>query len=87
MAAAAGRVVYAGSGLKGYGNVIVIKHNADYITAYAHNDVLLVKEGDAVQRGQKIAEMGSSEANRVELHFELRKQGTPIDPTKVLPPR
>ena len=86
-AAAAGRVVYAGSGLKGYGNVIVIKHNADYITAYAHNDVLLVKEGDAVQRGQKIAEMGSSEANRVELHFELRKQGTPIDPTKVLPPR
>lgn len=86
-AAAAGHVVFAGSSLHGYGKAIIIKHNTDYITAYAHNDVLLVKEGDTVKRGQKIAEMGSTDSDRVELHFELRKQGKPIDPARVLPPR
>ncbi|WP_374590022.1 peptidoglycan DD-metalloendopeptidase family protein [Aquabacterium sp.] len=85
VAAADGRVVYAGSGLRGYGNLIIIKHNATYLSAYAHNQVLLVKEDQAVRRGQKIAEMGSTEADRVELHFEIRRQGRPIDPMKLLP--
>lgn len=87
LAAADGRVVYAGSGLRGYGNLIIIKHNATYLSAYAHNQTLLVKEDQAVKRGQKIAEMGSTEAERVELHFEIRRQGRPIDPVKLLPPR
>lgn len=86
-AAADGRVIYANSGLRGYGNLIIIKHNANYLTAYAHNQTLLVKEDQAVRRGQKIAEMGSSDAERVQLHFEVRRQGRPIDPAKVLPPR
>ena len=86
-AAADGRVVYAGSGLRGYGNLIIIKHNANYLTAYAHNQTLLVKEEQIVKRGQKIAEMGSTDADRVELHFEIRKQGKPIDPARLLPPR
>ena len=85
LAAADGRVVYAGSGLRGYGNLIIIKHNATYLSAYAHNQTLLVKEDQAVRRGQKIAEMGSTEADRVELHFEIRRQGRPIDPVKLLP--
>lgn len=87
LATADGRVVYAGSGLRGYGNLVIIKHNATYLSAYAHNQALLVKEDQAVRRGQKIAEMGSTDAERVELHFEIRKQGRPVDPLKLLPPR
>jgi len=86
-AAADGRVVYAGSGLRGYGNLVILKHNNTYLTAYANNQTLLVKEDQAVRRGQKIAEMGSSDAERVQLHFEIRKQGKPIDPARLLPPR
>ncbi|MEO8807610.1 MAG: peptidoglycan DD-metalloendopeptidase family protein [Burkholderiaceae bacterium] len=86
-AAADGRVVYAGSGLRGYGNLIILKHNNTYLTAYAHNQALLVKEDQAVRRGQKIAEMGSSDADGVKLHFEIRKQGKPVDPARLLPPR
>ena len=86
-AAADGRVVYAGSGLRGYGNLIIIKHNATYLTAYAHNQALLVKEDQAVRRGQRIADMGSTEADRVQLHFEIRRQGKPIDPARLLPAR
>ena len=87
LAAADGRVVYAGSGLRGYGNLIIVKHNATYLSAYAHNQTLLVKEDQVVRRGQKIAEMGSSDAERVQLHFEIRRQGKPIDPAKLLPAR
>ena len=87
LAAADGRVVYAGSGLRGYGNLIIIKHNADYLTAYAHNQTLLVKEDQNVRKGQKIAEMGSTDADRVQLHFEIRKQGKPVDPARQLPSR
>ncbi|MBU9257122.1 peptidoglycan DD-metalloendopeptidase family protein [Burkholderia multivorans] len=86
-AAADGRVVYAGNGLRGYGNLIIIKHDATYLTAYAHNRALMVKEGDAVTNGQKIAEMGNSDADRVMLHFEVRRQGKPVDPMKYLPPQ
>jgi lipoprotein NlpD len=86
-AAADGRVVYAGNGLRGYGNLIIIKHNAMYLTAYAHNRTLMVKEGDAVTKGQKIAEMGNSDSDRVMLHFEIRRQGKPVDPMKYLPPQ
>ncbi len=86
-AAADGRVVYAGAGLRGYGNLVIVKHNATYLTAYAHNQTLLVKEEQAVRRGQKIAEMGASDAERVQLHFEIRRQGKPIDPAKLLPAR
>jgi len=86
-AAADGRVVYAGSGLRGYGNLVIVKHNANYLTAYAHNQTLLVKEDQIVKRGQKIAEMGATDADRVQLHFEIRKQGKPIDPAKLLPAR
>lgn len=84
-AAAAGRVVYAGSELRGFGKLIIIKHNDDYISVYAHNDAMLVKEGEVVKRGQKIAEMGSTDAPRVELHFEIRLRGKSIDPIGVLP--
>ncbi len=87
LAAADGRVVYAGSGLRGYGNLVILKHNNTYLTAYAHNQTLLVKEDQAVRRGQKIAEMGATDAERVQLHFEIRKLGKPIDPAKLLPPR
>ncbi len=87
LAAADGRVVYAGSGLRGYGNLVIVKHNTSYITAYAHNQTLLVKEDQAVRRGQKIAEMGSSDADRVQLHFEIRRLGKPVDPARLLPPR
>jgi lipoprotein NlpD len=87
LAAADGRVVYAGSGLRGYGNLVIIKHNTTYLTAYAHNQTLLVKEEQSVKRGQKIAEMGATDAERVQLHFEIRKQGKPIDPARLLPPR
>jgi lipoprotein NlpD len=87
LAAADGRVVYAGSGLRGYGNLVIVKHNNTYLTAYAHNQTLLVKEDQVVRRGQRIAEMGSSDADRVQLHFEIRKQGKPVDPQRLLPPR
>ena len=87
LAAADGRVVYAGSGLRGYGNLIIVKHNATFLTAYAHNQALLVKEDQAVRKGQKIAEMGSSDSDRVQLHFEIRRQGKPIDPARLLPAR
>ena len=85
LASADGRVVYAGAGLRGYGNLIILKHNNTYLTAYAHNQTLLVKEDQSVRKGQKIAEMGSSDADRVKLHFEIRRQGKPVDPTKYLP--
>lgn len=87
LAAADGRVVYAGAGLRGYGNLVILKHNNTYLTAYAHNQTLLVKEDQNVRRGQKIAEMGSSDAERVKLHFEIRKLGKPVDPARLLPPR
>ena len=87
LAAADGRVVYAGSSLRGYGNLIIVKHNETYLTAYAHNQSLLVKEDQLVRRGQKIAEMGSSDSDRVQLHFEIRRKGKPIDPTRLLPSR
>jgi lipoprotein NlpD len=87
VAAAEGKVVYAGSGLRGYGNLIILKHNNTYLTAYAHNKSLLVKEDQTVKKGQKIAEMGDSDADRVKLHFEVRRQGKPVDPTKYLPAR
>ena len=84
LAAADGRVVYAGAGLRGYGNLIIIKHNNTYLTAYAHNQNLLVKEDQVIKRGQKIAEMGNSDADQVKLHFEIRRQGKPVDPAKYL---
>ena len=87
VAAADGRVVYAGAGLRGYGNLIILKHNNTYLSAYAHNQTLLVKEDQTVRKGQKIAEMGNSDADRVKLHFEIRRQGKPVDPAKYLPPR
>jgi lipoprotein NlpD len=87
VASADGRVVYAGSGLRGYGNLVIIKHGGDYLTAYAHNQALLVKEDQVVKRGQKIAEMGSTDAERVQLHFEIRKKGKPLDPARQLPSR
>ena len=87
MAAADGRVIYAGSGIRGYGNLVIVKHNATYLTAYAHNQTLLVKDDQQVRRGQKIAEMGNSEADRVQLHFEIRRQGKPVDPARLLPAR
>lgn len=87
LAAADGRVVYVGAGLRGYGNLIILKHDNVYLTAYAHNRTLLVKEDQAVLKGQKIAEMGNSDADRVKLHFEVRRQGKPVDPAKYLPVR
>lgn len=87
LASADGRVVYAGAGLRGYGNLIILKHNNTYLTAYAHNQTLLVKEDQSVRKGQKIAEMGNSDADRVKLHFEIRRQGKPVDPARYLPSR
>ncbi|APW39378.1 peptidase [Rhodoferax koreense] len=87
LAAADGRVVYAGAGLRGYGNLIILKHNNTFLTAYAHNQTLLVKEDQSVRKGQKVAEMGSSDTDRVKLHFEIRRQGKPVDPAKYLPAR
>lgn len=87
VAAAGGRILYAGSGLRGYGNLVIIKHDDKFLTAYAHNRALLVKEGDVVARGQKIAEMGDTGAPRVMLHFEVRKDSKPVDPMTYLPPR
>ncbi len=87
LAAADGRVVYAGAGLRGYGNLIILKHNNTFLTAYAHNQTLLVKEDQNVKKGQKIAEMGSTDADRVKLHFEIRRAGKPVDPARYLPAR
>ena len=87
LAAADGRVVYAGAGLRGYGNLVILKHNNTFLTAYAHNQALLVKEDQAVRKGQKIAEMGSTDADRVKLHFKIRRQGKPVDPSRYLPAR
>jgi lipoprotein NlpD len=87
LATADGRVVYAGAGLRGYGNLIILKHNNTFLSAYAHNQTLLVKEDQSVRKGQKIAEMGSSDADRVKLHFEIRRQGKPVDPARYLPPK
>ncbi len=86
-ASADGRVVYAGSGLRGYGNLVILKHSGDFLTAYAHNQTLLVKDDQVVRKGQKIAEMGSTDSDRVQLHFEIRKGGKPVDPAKQLPSR
>ncbi len=85
LAAADGRVIYAGSALRGFGNLIILKHSKSYVSVYAHNQSLLVKEDDVIKRGQKIAEMGSTEADRVKLHFEVRKLGNSVDPAKYLP--
>lgn len=87
LAAADGRVVYSGAGLRGYGNLIILKHNNTFLTAYAHNQTLLVKEDQSVRRGQKIAEMGNTDADRIKLHFEIRRQGKPVDPSRYLPNR
>lgn len=86
-AAASGEVVYAGNGLLGYGNLVIINHNAQYLSAYAHNRKILVKEGQKIQAGQKIAEMGDSGAERTMLHFEIRRNGQPVDPLRYLPGR
>jgi lipoprotein NlpD len=80
-------VVYAGSGLRGYGKLLIIKHNETFLSAYAHNERLRVKEGDLIKVGQVIADMGSSGTDRVKLHFEIRRDGTPVDPLKYLPRR
>ena len=86
-AAAAGKVVYVGNGLRGYGNLVIVRHTASFLSAYAHNSKILVKEGQAVAKGQKIAEAGSSDSDQTKLHFEIRRQGKPVDPAKYLPPR
>lgn len=85
LAAADGKVVHADAGLRGYGKLIILKHNNTYLTVYAHNQNLLVKEDQLVKKGQKIAEMGNTDADRVKLHFEVRRQGKPVDPAKYLP--
>lgn len=87
LAAAPGHVIYAGSGLRGYGKLLIIRHSDSFLSAYAHNDKLLVKEGDPVKAGQRIADMGSSGTDKVKLHFEIRRDGTPEDPLKYLPRR
>lgn len=87
LAAGSGKVVYSGTGLRGYGKLVIVKHNATYLSAYAHNQAILVKEGQSVTQGQKIAEMGNTDADRVKLHFEIRRQGKPVDPVKYLPRR
>ncbi|OIR00060.1 murein hydrolase activator NlpD precursor [mine drainage metagenome] len=83
-AAAAGKVIYSGSDLRGYGKLVIIKHNSTYLSVYAHNSLILVKEGQQVSRGQKIAEMGNTDSNTVNLHFEIRRQGKSVDPSKYL---
>lgn len=83
-AAAAGKVIYSGSDLRGYGKLVIVKHNKTYLSVYAHNSLILVKEGQQVSRGQKIAEMGNTDSNAVKLHFEIRRQGKSVDPDKYL---
>ena len=87
LAASAGKVMYAGSGIRGYGNLVIVKHTSTLLSAYAHNKTISVKEGQTVSKGQKIAEMGDSDADAVKLHFEIRQQGKPVDPSKFLPSR
>lgn len=87
IAIAPGKVVYSGSGLRGYGRLLIVKHADEYLSAYAHNESILVKEGDTVAAGQKIALMGDSDADRVKLHFEIRRYGKPLDPLNYLPER
>lgn len=84
VAAADGKVVYSGNKLSGYGNLLIIQHNKTFLSAYAHNQTLLVKEGDNVKKGQKIAEMGNSDTDKVKLHFEIRQLGKPVNPTKFI---
>lgn len=87
VASADGQVVYSGSGLRGYGNLVILKHDDDFISAYAHNRQILVKQGQMVKRGQRIAEVGRSDTTQPKLHFEIRRQGKPVDPLAYLPPR
>jgi len=87
VAAGSGKVMYAGSGIRGYGNLVIVKHSNSLLSAYAHNRKIVVKEGDNVAKGQLIAEMGDSDADLVKLHFEIRQQGKPVDPTRFLPVR
>ncbi|MEO8005300.1 MAG: peptidoglycan DD-metalloendopeptidase family protein [Betaproteobacteria bacterium] len=87
LAAAPGKVVYSGSGLRGYGKLIIVKHNTSYLSVYAHNSRVLVKEGQTVAKGQKIAEVGDTDSDRIALHFEIRRLGKPIDPLQYLPER
>ncbi|MGB2130523.1 MAG: peptidoglycan DD-metalloendopeptidase family protein, partial [Marinobacterium sp.] len=86
-AAAAGVVVYSGNGLLGYGNLVILNHNSQYLSAYAHNSRIFVREGDKVKAGEKIAEIGSTGAARTMLHFEIRRDGNPVDPMRYLPKR
>lgn len=85
LAAGAGKVLYAGSGIRGYGNLVIVKHSNNLLSAYAHNKTIFVKEDQTVAKGQKIAEMGNSDSDSVKLHFEIRHQGKPVDPSKFLP--
>ena len=87
IATASGKVVYSGSGLRGYGKLLIVKHAGEYLSAYAHNESILVKEGDNVTAGQRIALMGDSDSDRVKLHFEVRRYGKPLDPLVYLPER
>jgi murein DD-endopeptidase MepM/ murein hydrolase activator NlpD len=87
VAAAGGTVAYSGSGLRGYGHLVIVKHNASFLSIYAHNSKLLVKEGQSVKQGQKIAEMGNSDSKQVGLYFELRYDGQAVDPAGNLPPK
>lgn len=87
LAAGAGKVLYAGSGIRGYGNLVIVKHTNTLLSAYAHNKTIFVKEDQTVSKGQKIAEMGNSDSDAVKLHFEIRQQGKPVDPSKFLPSR
>ncbi|HJV81382.1 MAG TPA: peptidoglycan DD-metalloendopeptidase family protein [Noviherbaspirillum sp.] len=87
LAAGSGKVLYAGSGIRGYGNLVIVKHSNNLLSAYAHNKTIFVKEDQSVSKGQKIAEMGNSDADEVKLHFEIRQQGKPVDPSKFLPSR
>lgn len=87
IAAGSGKVMYAGSGIRGYGNLVIIRHSDTLLSAYAHNKSILVKEGQSISKGQKIAEMGNSDSDNVKLHFEIRYQGKPVDPSRYLPAR
>lgn len=87
LAAAGGKVVYSGTGLKGYGKLLIIKHNNNYFSAYAHNNNILVREGNWVKQGQKVAQVGSTDADRAMLHFEIRRNGKPVNPVRYLPKR
>jgi lipoprotein NlpD len=87
LAAAEGRVIFSGQGPKGYGNLLIVKHDEQLLSVYGHNRALLVKEGEQVRRGQQIAELGNSDSDRPRLRFEIRRDGRPVDPVRFLPPR